>query len=206
MLKRGTKEVDASFQLMMGGRKHLIDEVAMPFLTEVSEALKGVGLEEGEAGFDVSAEILPASGPSRPRMAVEPATALIIGVSVFLGTAIGSWAVSKVCDAVLDHAVKPALKRLRARMRRNKKIITPSSPLRMRIGVWYDVDRLYVLVIAEVTASAELAKVESLVPRAHDLALDWVKTHGITGQTLTYRVRHGELGRYPCISRSTPER
>jgi hypothetical protein len=60
-------------------------------------------------------------------------------------------------------------------------------------------------VVAEVSSEEELEQAESLIAQAHKAALSWLEQKGIQGRVLTYRIRHGQLSRFPTISDTVPE-
>jgi len=73
--------------------------------------------------------------------------------------------------------------------------------MRVRYGVWYDGEKVYVVVDAEIRDQQELERVERLIPKAHRKAIEWIESHGITGTVLEYRIRGGKVNE-PPISKS----
>ncbi len=186
------------------GPNHELQKIVKPFMNEVYEGLEEEGFKsEDLRDFNIPGNLLPA-----PEFHTGPrgdfgASALVIGVSVFLGTTIGAWAVEKVCDEVYDVKIRPAFRNLLTNWGKSKNKQHPATTI--RFSIWYDVDQIMVNVVAEGSSKEELKQASELIPEAHKAALSWLENHGIQKKVLTYRIRQGQLSKFPELSDTVPE-
>jgi hypothetical protein len=204
--ERGLSEVPRAFSLTWGGKNHPVQELARPFLDELEGELTGAAgfqlLRQSFDDFHIPDEIFGLRKRDKGPTAVIDGITLVVGLSVFLGTSIGGWAVSRVCDDVFDAKVRPALARLFQKQQQDK--ILRRRELIVRFGAWYDTDGIFVEVIAAIGPEDDRDRVEELLPEAHRRALVWIEQHGITKPVLTYRVRHGDLSKFPHLGDAIP--
>ena len=188
------------------GRTSMHDELATPFFGDFEKQgadLKFTGTLEG---FSVPDDI---SSAYRARNGGRPAVwgvGELIALVLFLGASIGSWAVGKVCDELYANKVRPALKALKDRLSNlwSNEDGTLFQQHTFQFGVWYDVDRVFVLVIAEYNTPKELDVIDDLIPRAHRAAFAWIEKNGVSHPVMVYRIRQGALSDQPSLLDSVP--
>jgi len=199
--------IEKGFLVSAGGMLFAQNEIVMPFLHDAASKLKALGFTGDDKAFDLPQDVFKGLHSSKdPQAFIEPIT-FLMGISIFLGTPIGVWAVNKVCDEVYNNAIRPAFqsawasffKRNKGGKKKQEQMLLV-SPVRFTFGVWYDVDKIYIRVIAEIEKAEELEKIQPLVAEAHKAGLQWIETKGITHPILTYYIRHGQLSKFPYLS------
>lgn len=126
--------------------------------------------------------------------------ALTVGLSLFLGSSVGSWAVGHVCDSVWDKRVGPALEQLLDRRRDDPAAFW--NAWTFRFGVWFDRDKVFVQVVGEIAGGDDGRALLELVPEAFRRAHEWLTDHGIPDDecALIYYVRDAKLDAVPALS------
>jgi hypothetical protein len=173
----------------------------MPFVTDSDEVLKEIGFVDTIAGFTTPNELLP--GRSREITADLGASGAFIGLMIFLGSSVGSWAIGKACDGLFESKLRPVLARLTEKIRSvraQKRSL--GVPFQFRCATWYEHDQLLVQVTVEISDPA----VGRYLVLAQQMAASWVQEHGAAVQLLAYRVEGGQLEGPEEISRSEPPR
>ena len=190
----------------LGGPTSFHKEVGLPFVKELVEELGAEGFDENLEAFDIPAGVMP-SREFKATNVFGVDDVIFIGVSIYLAEKVGSWALGRVCNSIYDGKIKPALKGLAGKLRKTKVWVpTPDRPVIIKLGTWYDSDKLFVLVIADIRSDDELDNVGQLVTEAQKSALEWVEHHGIPSPVLIYRIQGGLLTTTPVWSESAPER
>jgi hypothetical protein len=195
MKKRSLDSIEKAVLYSFSGSQ---SSLLRAFIDDVGPRLSAAGFRDSLDAFHIPSGVLPRRRKARYRAAGGPVE-LLIGVSLFIGASIGSWAVKKVCDEVFEKKIRPGYLKLKARFSKKGTIAIP-RPLKFQLGIWYDVDQVYVQVIVEVSTPEEFDCAEQLILAAQKAALNWVEVHGVTQRVITYRVKHGEMSQYPALS------
>lgn len=203
MTAKDLKSVERAALFVQRGSHHWVTSLTLPFVEKVGSELTAAGFGDSLEAFHIPPGVLPPRKAFRPRAALAPVE-LLIGVTLFVGASIGSWVVKKICDEVFEKKIRPGFEKLKEQFAHKKGKITP-PPMKLTIGIWYDVDQLYVQVIAEVTDPKDFDRAADLILDAQRAALTWVDAHGVTTRVLTYRIRHGELSGRPALSDKVSE-
>jgi hypothetical protein len=193
-----------AFQLSCGGRYSEIGRVALPFAEDVEAALKSAGFTDLDdtRGLRLPPGLLGSAAPAVPSATLDQVRDLVIQISLFIGSGLGTWAVEKVADEIYEGKVRPTLKKMFTRRRRSKEL--NSSPMTVLFGSWYDTDGVYIGVIADLAPREDPKSIMDLLPEAQRRGLGWISQHGITKPAVIYRIRHGELSNVPTLSDVIP--
>ena len=127
-----------------------------------------------------------------------------VGIVIFLGSTVGSWAVSKVCDEIYEKGIRPHLRATLKRLTK-KRQETPHRSLAFQFGVWFAADNVYVQVIMEIDPGEDSEKLQALIPQAFVYARQWLDDHGVTHRFVTYRISGGQLSSTPQLSHTIPK-
>lgn len=129
---------------------------------------------------------------------------VVVGIIVFLGSTVGSWAVSKVCDEIYEKGIRPHLRATLKRLAK-KRQGPPHRGLVFQFGVWFAADNVYVQVIMEIDPVEDGEKLQALIPQAFVYAREWLDKHGVTHRFVTYRISGGQLSSTPQLSHTLPK-
>ena len=146
--RQDLETIDRTALDSLGGTNTWLDSLTMPFIKDAQSALTPAGFGDSLIGLHVPPGLLPRGG--QPVTAIVGPAELLLGISIFLATSIGSWAVGKVCDEILDKKIGPSFRELKKRYVQTGP--NPPPPIKFEFSVWYDVDEVYVRVIAELSA------------------------------------------------------
>ncbi len=198
MKEKPLEDVIQGVLFSYNGENSFVQKVCTPFFNTVAENFINSGLKSA-----VDKPYYPPTNSSRqfqgPRNYVDP-TLLLLGLSVFLKTPIGEWMVNKLCDEIYDAMIRPALKKLFTGYKEHGY----NRLIEFKFEAYYEADDLHVLIHAFANSDEELQQIEALIPEAQQKALAWVEKNGITGKTLLYTIKNGELSNYPAISQERP--
>jgi hypothetical protein len=192
-------DFETSFEVScyQSGKFSFSTELAMPFLEEAVGVLVKDGGTETDR-YPITFEAIGAKGP----IALFGFDDAIVGIMIFLHTPMGQWAVDRICDALWDKGLRPAVRRLFKR--REKESGFGARPLTLCVGAWFDVDTVFVQVIVSLKQGEDAKKAQKLIPQAFQLAYDWIESHGITHPVLVYRIRDGKLSTHPTLAETVP--
>lgn len=123
----------------------------------------------------------------------------IVGISLFIATGVGQWAIGKICDELWERRFRDPLARM---LKRRRTEGYADKSMGVLFGVWYDTDGVYIGAVATLTADGE-NEVE-LIPEAQRRGLEWIETHGATKPVVIFPIRNGELARVPTLMDSIP--
>jgi hypothetical protein len=180
------------------GKTTTNEELSLPFLFEAVSGLIEDGFEEqSQLPIDV---ISPQRTQPTAIFGVDDVA--LIGIAAFMGTSVGSWSIGRVCDDLWDKKIKPAVRNL---YRRRKKNGLDGQGVTLSFGVWFDVDQVFVQVIAALEPGQDSKAVEDLVPEAFRRAETWIKEHGVQAPVLVYRIRSGEVSSVPTLAQEVPK-
>jgi hypothetical protein len=196
--KRSLKALSPALTSWQSGSVSFAGKLSMPFLEESILGLIEDGFSE-EPEIPVGLIDAQKSGPTAV-FGVDDA--IVVGIAIFLGTAMGQWAVGRICDEIWDKRVGPAFRKLLRRRKQGKGLA--EKPLTFSFGAWFDTDTVFVQVIATLQKGESAEGIETLVPEAFRRAQAWLEQHGVQQPVLIYRVRNGELSSFPTLASSVP--
>lgn len=175
-----------------------VKDYAMPFLAEIDNSLAELGMGTGEQSTDASSFSVPEGLFPKSKLADTlpradlGISALVVGVTLFLGTSVGSWAVQKLCDEYYNAKVRPALVGLVRRWRKDKHSRGKPPPVAV-FDHWFDVDQVLVRVALWLDGQVDKSDPTKHITEALRSAQDYIKNNGVTRPVMVYRVRNGEL-------------
>ena len=143
----------------MSGTVSFQSEHAFPFLKEVVETLDEAGIPELDASHGFSTPPWWRDGASQPTAFLDP-VGLGISLVLFSRTPVGEWAIDRFCDTVWEKAAKPAVRRLFGRPAGDG----AASTVRLRVGTWFEEDKLFVEVVADVRSPDDAHALEAACP------------------------------------------
>lgn len=167
-------------------------DLAFPFLTEVVEALDDVGIPE----LDDSQNFTPPSWweerktTQLPTAFLDPVS-LVVAIVLFSRAPAGAWAIDRICDTLWEKAARPALTGLVGKRKPGSS--GGSNTVRFRIGTWFEEDKLFVEVVADLEPGDNGRALEQLVPQAFRLVADRIATQ-TERRVLTVPIQDGKLG------------
>ena len=181
------------------GRVTVNEELSLPFLVEAIRGLTEDGFEEkSQLPIDVISH-----QKTLPSGVFGVDDAALIGIAIFMGTSVGSWSIGRVCDQVWDGKSKPAVRNL---FGRRKEKCLDSQKVILTFGVWFDVDQVFIQVIATLEPGHDSKVIEDLVPEAFRRAEAWIKVHGVQAPVLVYRITSGRVSSVPTLAQEAPNR
>lgn len=196
--ERALKDLSPALTSWQSGQRSFTKKLSMPFLEESVLGLIQDGFSEDS---EIPAGLIDTQ-KSAPTGVFGVDDVIIVGIAVFIGTAMGQWAVGKVCDEIWGKRIAPAFRKLLKR--RNEEKGMDERPLTVSFGAWFDTDSVFVQVIATLQKGESAEGVETLVPEAFRRARAWLEQHGVQQPVLIYRVRNGELSSFPTLASSVP--
>ncbi|MDT7781928.1 MAG: hypothetical protein QOF58_347 [Pseudonocardiales bacterium] len=158
---------------LSGGHGSALDpDAAREFAESFYAAVAELGVPAEPDPFDADLEPFGAAGryAAKHQEPDKSGTFLtvVLVVTVFVGTELGSWAVARSANTVWDK-VSPALGRLIARLRRREQVDAASSDARIVLRTVYGTDQVVVELEAPVEALGD-GQVGKLLEQAHEFA------------------------------------
>lgn len=172
---RSLEQIPRAIAVRASGPTWFHEELVTPFLREAADPLTEEGfawLGDAAGEFEVPQGLFETEEHETGPVAMIGGIPEAIAVAIFLGTSVGSWAVGRICDAIWDGRIRPALRQLSERRQEDTDLARRS--IVVRIGAWFDTDGVFVEVIAELRPGETLETVEELVPEAFRRAFTWV--------------------------------
>lgn len=183
--------------LLVGGsgRSSLIMELSSPFFNEVANKLR-----ESVLATAIDSPLYPPATRNDKEDKPEfEGSQLIMTLTIFLQTAIGSWIVEEVCKKIIEGIIHPALKKM---IRKYKKDYEDKG-IRREIGfelqLYYKTDNLHVIVRMTGSSSEQLKANATLISEAERKALDWAIDRGISSETILFNIKDGKLSNFPKL-------
>lgn len=189
MAKKRLQQLLDGITMSFTGPTDFADGYALPLVQGIGEGVRKAGLARA-----LDEPILPPHAKRlRTHVKMDAAiTTAIIGLAVFLGSSLGSWAVSRVCDELWDNRIRPVLSRFR-----RSKLKRSATPFWLEFSVYYAHDDVTVTVRALVASNRDLLAAERLVPAAERKALAFLAANGIDCRELIYTLRDRQLSEAP---------
>jgi hypothetical protein len=98
------------------GSNFQMQKLMMPFVEKIENEFRASGFADA---LD-NPRLPPGKVPHRKPITAEAVvTPIIIGLALFLGSSVGSWAVGRVCDELWDKKIVLGIRKLRERYKRN---------------------------------------------------------------------------------------
>ncbi len=187
------------FALGAFGSSTFWENVILPFVNDTGEVLKSAGFTDALDSFSAPSGIYS----RKPRFVADAgATTIFIGLMVFLGSSIGSWAVGRTCDHFFDENIKPVLKRLKKRIeKRDDEGGGSFHPFEVRCGLWYEPERVLVQVLVQIERPGDLKTASLHIAAAQRAAANWLEENGWHGAALVYKVVEDELEPTPTLAK-----
>lgn len=182
----------------MSGTVTFQHDLAFPFLKDVVEALGEAGIPELDDSHNFTEPPWWQGRTSQPPTAFLDPVSLGISLLLFSRTPVGEWAIDRVCDTLWEKAAKPALRQLIGK--RNPGSSGGADTVRFRVGTWFEEDKLFIEVVADLKPRDDGRTLEQLVPEAFRLAAKRIEAQSIRPAVLTFRIQDGTLVRDPIES------
>lgn len=180
-----------------GGKNHYVQELSGPFFDQLSRDLRDAGYEKALSEPVWKDEL---KQRARPTAVFDPVSFSII-VGCFVGSAIGSWAIGKVCDELwgkFNGSFKTLKTNYKKRAAENKRLVP--DEIKFNVDFHFRNDEISVVVEGTAQNESEIDSFESLLPKAVRQALAWIKDKGITSKVIRYNIKNGELSEFPTLS------
>lgn len=188
--------VPLAVQVGFIGSSSMYDDLAGPFLAELEPALEEAGFRNTDAEYireNFNSSITTLYQPSRGRPYNDVFGAgIFILVVVFIGSAVGQWAIGKLCDELYTSA-RRCLGDLAKRLRTSDRVV------HVAYDCWFDSSEVLVRVVCTLRAGEPDDVVDALVPVAIRRAAAWVEAHAVTRRMVEYRIEHGRLADNPKV-------
>jgi hypothetical protein len=151
-------------------------------------------LEAG--GIEFRKEDLPAflRAPGRP-VAGASSIAAVFGVLVFLG----SWAAKKVLDELYATKLRPKIDEVVRSPKAQALRGSPGKKWLFQLGVWYDEERVLILLTLVGNNLRAVMAQEHLLPQLHALALDWLRENPSGSPVHLYIAEDGKANLAPLV-------
>ena len=182
----------------MSGDPSFQSELAFPFSKEVVKSLSEAGVPELDDSHDFSPPPWLAARAGQPPTAMLDPLSLGVSLVLFSRTPAGEWAIEKICETLWEGAAKPALRRLFGRREPGTRAATET--VRLRMAMWFEEDRLFVEVVADVAPGDDVRTLEQLISEAFRLAGRRIDAQGNMPAVLTYLIQGGTIGDPPIQS------
>ncbi len=189
-------DVPKTMAFSSAGKVSLRRDFALPFLTAVNEDLAQNGFHDLDADvgyeyLDENFTIAPSffSPQSSSPTAVFGADDLAIGIFIFIGAALGEWAVERVADGVFGRRIKPHLSILRST--RDGTDNPPTTKVPLNVDFWFDGSKMGVSIKTELSETNDEA-VHTIVREAMAAAAAWSVRNDVDGKRLSFEHEGGK--------------
>ncbi|WP_344213422.1 hypothetical protein [Kribbella sancticallisti] len=188
---------DALIIGMTGGNSHDIDELGIPFQTEVGLSVGDLGLTlaDDTASIEDSFPSLPPFPVFRPRASGLEIAALV-GFGVYLAKKLSDPTIDALGEQLYAKVVGPAVRKLWGKMRRGE---IPARAVISRFDHWFDGSGVLVRVVIVSDRGADAPDID-VIPAALRQAAEWLQSNAVTHRVLTYEIIGGRIPATPRLS------
>jgi hypothetical protein len=126
------------------------------------------------------------------------------GVTVFLGTSAGSWALQKVFDEIYNASVRPRLVKLAEAVKTLRELKKVKKTLIFKYGAWSESSNVYISIVAQGDTVDGFEKSAEEVQSAYRAAINWIRDNEIKQRVVSITIRNGILDDTPVLSDVIP--
>lgn len=181
------------------------ETIALPFFKTIHQTLEEIGFTDEISHFTLPQEFLEELQTQGPQMAFRPGP-ILIGLSLFMTTTLGNWAMEKAFDYTLEEKLTTAFDKLKVSLIDEQTRIGKASKYCFDIGSWYEPDRVYVLLKVYVNSPEELKETTQLFRKAQVLVHNRIKITKEVNKVFIFEVTDGDLIETPQVADKIPGR
>lgn len=192
-------EIAGAAQLIFAGSSSVYDDLAGPLFTDLMPVLDEAGFGNTDREY-IRENFSPLSRTFYPSETKFYNSAVLgeiaIGAILYIGTSVGQWIISKLCDEVYEKVggAEGMVGRLLGRLRRSDGVVTTV------FDHWFDESGVLVRIECRLREGDPTDVVDALIPVALRRAGAWIEDHGITHRVVKYRIERGALADHPELS------
>ena len=180
----------------IGGTSHDIQELGIPFQSDIGRALEEIGISlEGTDTIEREFPNLPAFPPqSGPQAGISDGAVIYVGI--FISNALANLIIEEFAKEFFSKKVQPAFENLWGKILRKE---IPDRTVTARFDQWFDGSGVLVRVVSHCPKGGGPPDT-ALVSASHRRAVEWLRRNPVTHRVLTYEITHGEIPAAPELS------